>query len=278
MNAKPFLYQSVGDYQKEAFSGSKLYKRVGDLSQIIIQLYGALPFSAEDAPGRNLGYLKNEKILILVDAPGKLTGKATVKRAAELKNTFLGGGWKKVVVLGWNFAYDISEAILQYEGDVDVLVIPPDLLDKLTHKKGWEKMAKDGSVRFSSLQYLTVKPIVVSKGLQAGEEALTITLDNYILLSPDNIPLDAKDKENLQHIITKDPLALIEYWSIDPDYDGEIFRSQWQDYRENTANDSDPYHCVRTTTLNVLAKKGRVVCVKSVDVFGFESVVIEKVN
>ena len=215
---------------------------------------------------------------MLVDAPSKLTGKATVKRAAELKQTFLGGGWKKVVVLGWNFAYDISEAILQYEGDVDVLVIPPDLLDKLTHKKGWEKMAKDGSVRFSSLQYLTVKPIVVSKGMQPGEEALTVTLDNYILLSPDNIPLDTKDKENLQQIISKDPLALIEYWSIDPDYDGDIFRSQWQDYRENTANDSDPYHCIHSTTLNVPAKKGRTVCVKSVDVFGFESIVIEKVN
>ena len=51
MDAKPFLYQSVGDYQKEAFTSSKLYKRVGDLSQIIIQLYGALPFSIEDAPG-----------------------------------------------------------------------------------------------------------------------------------------------------------------------------------------------------------------------------------
>jgi len=278
MDAKPFLYQSVGDYQKEAFSSSKLYKRVGDLSHIILQLYGALPFTAEQAPGRNLGYVKNDKVLILVDAPGKLTGKATVKRAAELKNTFLGGGWKKVVVLGWNFAYDISEAILQYEGDVDVLVIPPDLLDKLTHKKGWEKMAKDGSVRFSSLQYLTIKPIAVSKGLQAGEEALTIELDNYVLLSPDNIPLDAKDKEKLQDIISKDPLALIEYWSIDPDYDGDIFRSQWQDYRENTANDSDPYHCVRSTTLNVPVKKGRTVCVKAVDVFGFESVVIEKLK
>lgn len=278
MDAKPFLYQSIGDYQKEAFASSRLYKRVGDLSHIILQLFGALPFTPEQAPARNLGYIKSDKTLVLVDAPGKLTGKATVKRAAELKQTFLGGGWKKVVVLGWNFAYDISEAIRQYEDDVEVLVIPPDLLDKLATKKGWEKMARDGSVRFSSLQYLVVKPITVAPGLQSGEEAITITLDNYVLLSPDNIPLDAKDKEKLQGIIAADPLALIEYWSIDPDYDGEIFRSQWQDYRENTANDTDPYHCVRSTTLNVTAKKGRTVCVKSVDVFGFESIVIQKTS
>ncbi|GAA4461917.1 hypothetical protein GCM10023093_07530 [Nemorincola caseinilytica] len=139
-------------------------------------------------------------------------------------------------------------------------------------------MIKDGSIRFSSLQHLTIKKVAVSKGLQAGEEAITVTLDNYILLSPDNIPLDSKDKDRLKEIIAKDPLALIEYWSVDPDYDGEIFRSTWQDYRENTANDSDPYHCVRTATLNLPVKKGRVVCVKAVDVFGFESVVIEKLN
>jgi len=277
MDAKPFFYQSIGDYQKEVFASTKIYKRVGDLSQIIISLYGAIPFTEEQATGRNLGYIKNDKVLVLVDSPGKLTGKATVKRAAELKNTFLGGNWNKVVVLGWNFAYDISEAIIQHKKDVEVLVIPPDLLDKLSSKKGYEKMVKDGSVRFSSLQYLTIKPIKKDKGNQPHEEAITIALDNYILLSPDNIPLDDKDKEKLQQIIAKDPLALIEYWSIDPDYDGEIFRSQWQDYRENTANDTDPYHCITQTTLTVQKKLSRTVCVKAVDVFGFESIVIEKV-
>ena len=44
---KPFFYQSIGDYQKEAFGSSKLYKRIGDLSRIVMQLYGALPFSDE---------------------------------------------------------------------------------------------------------------------------------------------------------------------------------------------------------------------------------------
>ncbi len=276
MDAKPFFYQSVGDYQKEVFASSKIFKRVGDLSQVIISLYGAIPFTDEQAPGRNLGYLKNDKTLILVDSPGKLTGKATIKKAAELKNSFLGGNWNKVIVLGWNFAYDISEAIIQHKADVEVLVIPPDLLDKLSSKKGYEKMAKDGSVRFSSLQYLTIKPITKDAANQSHEETITITLDNYILLSPDNIPLDDKDKEKLKQIIAKDPLALIEYWSIDHDYDGEVFRSQWQDYRENTANDSDPYHCITSTTLTVNKKQNRTVCVKAVDVFGFESVVIEK--
>ena len=41
-----------------------------------------------------------------------------------------------------------------------------------------------------------------------------------------------------------EPLALIEYWAVDPDYDGQVFRSVWQDYRGNTANDDDPLRAI----------------------------------
>ena len=123
---------------------------------------------------------------------------------------------------------------------------------------------------------MTIKPIK-KEAHNDGEEKLAIELDNYVLLSPDNIPLDDKDKEKLKQIIAKDPLSLIEYWSIDPDYDGEVFRSKWQDYRENTENDSDPYHIISKTVLTVPKKANRRVCVKAVDVFGFESVVIEEI-
>lgn len=273
---KPFLYQAIGDYQKEAFQNNKQYKRIGDLSQIIMQLYGAIPFTQEQLNDRNWGYIKNGRTLVLVDSPNKVTGAATIRRAYEAKNNLLGGGWNKAVVLAWNFAFDISAAIQQYKEDVEVLVIPPDLLDKLA-KKGYDKLIKEGSVRFSSYQYLLVKPIQTEPHY-GEQDKLTIELDNYVLLSPDNIPLDDKDKAKLQQVLEKDPLALIEYWSIDPDYDGITFRSQWQDYRENTDNDSDPLHCVYTATLITPRKAERTVCVKAVDVFGFESMVTEIIH
>lgn len=273
---KPFLYQAIGDYQKEAFQNNKQYKRIGDLSQIIMQLYGAIPFTQEQLNDRNWGYIKNSRTLVLVDSPNKVTGAATIRRAYEAKKNLLGGGWNKAIVLAWNFAFDISAAIQQYKEDVEVLVIPPDLLDKLS-KKGYDKLIREGSVRFSSYQYLLVKPIRTE--LHYGEQdKLTIELDNYVLLSPDNIPLDDKDKAKLQQVLEKDPLALVEYWSIDPDYDGITFRSQWQDYRENTDNDSDPLHCIYTATLITPRKAERTVCVKAVDVFGFESMVTETIH
>lgn len=273
---KPFLYQSIGDYQKEALESSRMFKRIGDLSQVVISLFsdesgsGALSFGSEHP--QNLGYIKDKKTLVYIDSPNKMTGRATLKKAIELRDNFL-GGWDKVVVLGWNFAYDISSAINELsDSRLEILVIPPDLLDKLKSKATYKKLVDSGKIRFSSLQYLTIKPI--EKKVQTSElEELTIKLDNYILLSPDNIPLDDADKKSLQELMAYDPLALIEYWSIDPDYDGVTFRSKWQDYRENTANDGDPLHVVYEAKIMVARKEKRVVSVKAVDVFGFESVV-----
>ncbi len=269
----PFLYQSIGDYQKEAFHNNKKLRRVGDLSQVVLGLFGALPFSPEQVSDRNFGYVKGTRNLVMVDSPNRLTTAATVRRAVEAKASLLGGDWDKVIVLGWNFAFDISQAIEKYKNsNVEVLVIPPDLLDKLS-KKGFKKLIADKTVRFSSLQYLMVNPVEVTMNGN-GEDELDISLNNYVLLSPDNIPLDDKDKEKLQQVMEQDPLSLIEYWSIDPDYDGDTFRSTWQDYRENVDNDSDPLHCVYSTRIAMPHKDERKVCVKAVDVFGFESQVI----
>lgn len=272
---KPFLYQSIGDYQKEAFRNNKRYKHVGDLSQVVLGLYGALPFTPEQTNDRNFGYIKGTRTLVMVDSPNRLTTAATIRKAVEAKASLLGGDWEKVVVLGWNFAFDISQAIQKYENsNVEVLVIPPDLLDKLA-KKGFKKLIDDKSVRFSSLQYLVAKPLVVKQN--GNQDEIDVELENYVLLSPDNIPLDDKDKEKLQQVLERDPLSLIEYWSIDPDYDGVTFRSTWQDYRENMENDNDPLHCVYKTRLRVTHKDHRQVCIKAVDVFGFESQVIMEV-
>ena len=279
-NSIPFFYQSVGDYQKEVFASNKVYKRVGDLANVVLGLYGAIPFPQEQCPMRNAGYIKGGRTLVIVDSPNKLTGISSLRKAIELRETYL-GGWDKVIVLGWNFSFDIAHIIAEYKekyGNIDVQVIPPDLLEKLTKKSTYNKLVKTGEIRFSSLQYLTINPI---KKIEYGdnEEKLIISLDNYILLSPEALPLDDKYKETLQDIMASDPLSLIEYWSIDPDYDGETFISRWQDYRENVDNDSDPFKVINTATLTVEKKDGiRKVCIKAVDIFGFESVAIQEVK
>ena len=89
-DAKPFLYQAIGDYQVEA-AKAMLGRdfRIGDLSQIVLSLYGALPLPPEENPLRNLGQIagittgsgKGSKTLVLADSPNKLTGAATLRKA-----------------------------------------------------------------------------------------------------------------------------------------------------------------------------------------------------
>ena len=274
-DSKPFLYQQVGDYQVEQMRSTLGRKfRIGDLAKIVVGLFGGLPLETEDNPTGNLGRIPQSKTLVFVDSPNKMTGLKTLNSAIALRDSHM-GGWDKVVVLGWNFESSIGQDITGLNDErLEVLVIPPDLLDRLK-KKG--KQIKPEEVRFSSLQYLTINPIKRSKS--GDTENLTVELDNYVLLSPEALSLDEANRKKLHEVINNDPLALIEYWSVDPDYDGEVFRSVWQDYRGNTDNNDNPYCVVRTAALSELpAKNGtRKICVRVVDVFGFEAEVTEEV-
>ena len=58
-----------------------------------------------------------------------------------------------------------------------------------------------------------------------------------------------------------------------------MFRSVWQDYRGNTANDADPLRVVTQAVLPVAPKPGpRTVCVRVVDLFGVEAAAVQAVH
>jgi adenine-specific DNA-methyltransferase len=274
-NAGPFLYQAIGDYQVEqARSTLGRSYRVGELAQVVLTIYGALPLSAEHNPSRNLGWVTSDGVqsLVFVDSPSRFTTGTTLLRAQQLRESVM-GGFAKVIVLGWNFAPSIGHDITALHDDaLEVLVIPPDLLDRLK-KKGGSAAELAGSVRFSTLQYLEAR--AAGRTVAGDDEELRVRLDNYVLLSPEAINLDEQNRKSLLSVMNSEPLALIEYWAVDPDYDGELFRSVWQDYRGNTDNDNDPLRVVTEAIIRLPRKDGpRRVCVRAVDVFGFESEVV----
>lgn len=267
-DAKPFLYQAIGDYQVEqARSTLGRSFRVGDLANVVLDLFGALPLPQEENVNRSLGRLPGTRTLVYADSPSRLTTISTLKRAQGYREVKM-GGFDKVVVLGWNFSAGIGQDINDLnDPNLEVLVIPPDLLDRLK-KKGADKLASD--VRFSSLQYIQAQ--VASRTTDGERESLAVNLQNYVLLSPEAINLDSANRAKLQDVMNSQPLALIEYWAVDPDYDGDVFRSVWQDYRGNTDNDGDELRVVTTAVLDLPRVAGsRTVCVRAVDVFGFES-------
>ena len=266
-DAKPFLYQAIGDYQiEQARSTLGRSFRVGDLAKVVLDLFGALPLPNEENANGSLGRLPGTRTLVFADSPSRLTTISTLKRAQGYREAKM-GGFDKVVILGWNFSAGIGQDIADLnDSNLEVLVIPPDLLDRL--KKGADKIAAE--VRFSSLQYLQADVAVHT--MDAEHDSVVVNLRNYVLLSPEAINLDQANRAKLQDVMNTEPLALIEYWAVDPDYDGETFRSVWQDYRGNTDNDGDELRVVTAAELDIVrVEYPRTVCVRAVDVFGFES-------
>lgn len=274
--AAPFLYQAIGDYQiEQARSTLGRRFRVGDLSKTVLGLYGALPLPPEENINGSLGHLPGHSTLVMVDSPARLTTASTLSRAAGYRDSKM-GGFAKVVVLGWNFTSGIGHDIAALDDPrLEVRAIPANLLDELK-KKGEKALARN--IRFSTLQYLQAH--IESMTATDDRVDLEIVLDNYVLLDPDALPLhDDESRERVVDVMNREPLALIEYWAIDPDYDGEVFRSTWQDYRGNVDSDDDSLRIVTRAFVSTgVRRRPHRVCVRAVDVFGFESEVVLEVN
>lgn len=261
-----FEIKSIGEYSKKS-------KNIGELSQIILSLYvsesGELPYSPKD---KHIGILKDSKVLIYVDSPNKITNESTIKECEALRQSYLGQEYKEVILLGWNYSLSINQILSLYP-KIKPQVIPPDVLDKLKNKNNYKDLV--GKIRFSSLQYLSIKPIRLESKGSDNMDILSIELDNYVLVSPSAIPVDKKEqREKIIEIMNNNPLSLIEYWSVDVDYDGEVFRSVWQDFRGGR----ESLEVMKSVSLNVPRKVKRKVCVKSVDIFGFEAMVVQEVE
>jgi len=270
-DSQPFLYQAIGDYQIEQAKSTLGKKfKVGDLSRTVLEIFGALPLPPEENAAGNLGRMADGKELVFVDSPSRLTTISTLKRAQQLRDSKM-GGFDTVTVLGWNFSVDIAQALEALKDDrLTVRVIPPDLLDRLK-KKGKEGLRE--KITFSTLQYL--KAHIGETAVLEGNDSFEVVLDNYVLVDPHAINLGDDDRDKLLEVMNREPLTLIEYWAVDPDYDGVVFRSLWQDYRSNIEIDRDPLRCLTKATITVPQVNGaRTVCVRAIDVFGFESEVV----
>ncbi|MFY9139865.1 MAG: DNA methyltransferase, partial [Thermacetogeniaceae bacterium] len=119
---------------------------------------------------------------------------------------------------------------------------------------------------------LVLKQLLVQNCSAEWEEIL-LELGGLAYSTFDHLPLRGEIKEKIRELASCDPLALLEYWSVDPDYDGRTFCSRWQCCR---ARDGRVDNRARIVVPKV--KGSRRICVKAVDVFGNESVVCETVN
>lgn len=275
--AQPYLYQTVTGFRREQELFRNAGKHPPNLSAAVLKLCGASPFRSGSSGG--LGVLEQDGTLVFVDSPRGETTLSRVNRARKLLDT-LPGNLQKLLILGWDFPPELGQALTELQKTdprLEVRRILPDLLEKQLEKAGGTDSSRKSDGFLASLSGITVRQASVSP-YNAEMEQLTVTLGRYFLLVPDALPIAEKYRPAIKKILEEDSLSLIEYWSIDPDYDGKTFVSLWQDYRENDASGGEAWKVVPQTVLTVPKASGkRTVCVKAVDIFGFESMAVQEI-
>jgi adenine-specific DNA-methyltransferase len=242
--------------------------RVRELAQAVLLLFGATPLPQHSNPQRHLGrvVVDGQTVLVLADSPNRPTNAMTLQYALALRDK-IGGGWDRLVVLGWRFHPAIGAAIAALGDDrLDVQVIPSDLQHRIVQCNGRPELAPD--VSFDCRQYLALKHVTRTQFAVRAPELLIVSLDNYNLLAPQSIKLDDRDRGNLNAVLTKKPLALIEYWAVDPAYDGMAFNPAWHSYCGNAGNSRTTHRVQTQAVLNLPPHAGeRRVRVRAVDIF-----------
>jgi hypothetical protein len=99
-----------------------------------------------------------------------------------------------------------------------------------------------------------------------GKYRVTSGIDKYIVF---DFPIECEQQRNkVQEILADNPLSLIDYWAIDWNYDGTIFKSSWQAMRRvgRSIQSVPEYTSMEFEDLTL-----RTIAIKIVDIFGNET-------
>lgn len=215
--ARPFEIWNVGNYEAIYWQD-----KLEDYLTFMLKLYQAQPLTG-------FKFLHGKKFDRIVHV-SSLSAPVTMNEVEKVVSECKTNGFNRADILGWEWAYEVNELakelakksgidlrLIQIPSineiksaltgfDLKFLKIPDQVIEKelLTH------------LRFHEVSYLELEPKVKGK-----EVSLKIT---DFQLSP------SKELDEIKERI-KSFSDLIDYWSIDWNYDGITFRNQWQSYR-----------------------------------------------
>ena len=272
MVAKPFLIENIGNYQREMIylTGGRIW----EMQHLILKLYGATP--RDKMSGMGVRKVDNIDELVYVGYPDRpVTAKKAEELALQAQNLD-GRGYKRLVILGWDYEYNYSQALesrLQALKDkikikIESRDIPPDIYDYLKKAKSEEDIESlVDKVNFYERPYLKIG-IPKLKDSVNGKVQVTLSIERYVLMDIPVSHISKKGQSDYSALmkLAKDNFAvLIDYWAIDWDYDGCTFKSQWQAFRGN-GRKAKKVPVTATETLE--KKKTRTIAVRVVDIFG----------
>jgi adenine-specific DNA-methyltransferase len=267
-DAKPFLLENIGNYQRHMayLSGVRLY----EMQRIILKLYGATP--REDLPDLGTRELSDGTIeLIFVSYPDRPVTAKKVEEIANLADKLDGKGYKRLVILGWDYEYNYEELLKdrkkatqnKWKTEIDNKTIPPEVYEYLKTVRTEDDIEPlRGKIHFHEKPYLKLALPEIEK-VGKGKAKVTVGIERYVMF---DYPIeDEKQRQEIMEIAQKNYFLLVDYWAVDWDHDNVTFKSVWQTFR---GFGKEIKAIPKTTTREVETGKRLTIAVRLVDVFG----------
>jgi adenine-specific DNA-methyltransferase len=265
--ADPFLLENIGNYQRHLIYLAQA--RIYEMQAIVLKLYGAsIRHDFPDMGTRRTNEGKSE--LVFVGYPDRAVTANKVAELAQMAEELDGSGFDRLVILGWDYEYNYDEILedrkkntrKKWVREVVSKNIPPEVYDYLRQVKSTiEFDSLDGRIRFHDKPLLRLlKPSIKREG---DGHMVELGIDKYILF---DYPIeDSKQMTDLLQLVKEEPLAIVDYWAVDWNYDGATFRSTWQALRKHGRE----IKIVPRMVKQLIEENGqRHVAVRVVDVFG----------
>ncbi len=266
-SVRPFLLENIGNYQRHLIYLQQA--RIYEMQTIVLKLYGANP--RKDTPDLGTRRTENGKMeLVYVSYPDRAVTSNKAAELAQIAEDLDGTGYETLVILGWDYEYNYDEILEErkkntkkrWRTQIVSKNIPPEVYEYL--RKAISESDLDslkGKIHFHDKPLLKLQKPKIEKQQQGY--LVSVGIDKYVLF---DYPIeDPKQRTELMILVQNKPLAIIDYWAVDWNYDGNTFRSSWQAMRRN-GNKTD---IVPRVTSQFFEEKGpRQLAVRVVDVFG----------
>jgi adenine-specific DNA-methyltransferase len=268
-SSKPFLIENIGNYQRQSIylTGSRIY----DIQPIILKLYGAIP--RKDFP--NIGIRRDGLLdeLVYISYPDIPVTAKKVEELETLAEHLDGRGYQRLVILGWSYECNYDHMLearkrtsnREWHSKIVNKAIPPEIYEYLNKAKGIDYLySLNGKIRFYDKPYLRLMEPQIQQ--IDRKYRVTVGIDKYIVF---DFSLECEQQQKrVQEILADKPLSLIDYWAIDWNYDGTIFKSYWQAMRRvGRRIQSVPKYTSREFEGAILC----TIAIKVVDIFGNET-------
>lgn len=270
-DSKPFIVENIGNYQRQLIylTGSRIY----EIQPIVLKLYGTTPRGDyADLGTRNVDSLEE---LVYVSYPDRPVTAKKVEELEFLAEKLDGKGYKRLVILGWDYEYNFDEILdkrrhiskRKWYTEIAAKTIPHEVYEYLKKAKNVNDMdSLVGKIQFYDKPYLRLLKPDIQPQQEDNQNKychVIVGIDRYVVF---DFPVENEEQEKEIHMLVKEnPLSLIDYWAVDWDYDGITFKSVWQAMRKMGRRVVSIPRCVGK---ELESGKLYTIAIRVVDIFG----------